>query len=98
MLLTFQYHGTKLYYHTMNGSLLPALGRHSHFPCWQVEDPALKAEYLHMLTEREREYVESVSQPAVARERLLARVLERTTLARCGLCRGMRISLLCVKD
>eukprot|EP00884_Botryococcus_braunii_P018467 jgi/Botrbrau1/5303/Bobra.0391s0020.2 len=50
-----------------------------------VEDPALKAEYLNILTEREREYVKSVSQPAVARERLLARVLERTTLARyCG--------------
>jgi hypothetical protein len=44
----------------------------------------LKAEYFKLLSPEEREYVESVSHPLVARERLLARVLERTTLARHG--------------
>lgn len=50
----------------------------------QVGDPGLKAEYLNLLSQEEREFVLSVSHPAVARERLLARVLVRTTLARCG--------------
>ncbi len=49
----------------------------------QVDD-ALAAQYLGMLSLEERTYVEAAQQPQVARERLLARVLTRMTLARCA--------------
>lgn len=48
----------------------------------QVADPGLLKSYMQLLTEQEQAYVNEGSSEAVQKERLLARTLQRTTLAR----------------
>lgn len=52
-------------------------------PILQV-DASLSARYMDLLSPEERAYVEAAVHPQVAKERLLARVLTRMTLARCA--------------
>lgn len=48
----------------------------------QVADPSLLQRYMQLLTKQEQAYVREGSSEAVQKERLLARTLQRTTLAR----------------
>lgn len=48
----------------------------------QVADPGLLQSYMQLLTKQEQAYVNEGSSEAVQKERLLARTLQRTTLAR----------------
>ena len=48
----------------------------------QVADPGLLERYMQLLTKQEQAYVSEGSSEAVRKERLLARTLQRTTLAR----------------
>ena len=48
----------------------------------QVTDPGLLQRYMQLLTSQEQAYVREGSSEAVQKERLLARTLQRTTLAR----------------
>ena len=48
----------------------------------QASDPGLQQKYMNLLTPEEQAYVQQGSSKAIFTERLLARTLQRTTLAR----------------
>lgn len=52
------------------------------FDAVQVADPSLLQRYMQLLTKQEQAYVSEGSSETVQKERLLARTLQRTTLAR----------------
>ena len=52
------------------------------FDVVQVADPGLLQRYMQLLTKQEQAYVSEGSSETVRKERLLARTLQRTTLAR----------------
>lgn len=58
-----------------------AISKHL-FTYVQVADPGLLQRYMQLLTKQEQAYVSEGSSEAVRKERLLARTLQRTTLAR----------------
>ncbi len=51
----------------------------------QVQDASLLAQYEQLLTAEEHSHMMAAATPELRKERLLARVLVRTTLSRCPL-------------